>query len=66
MEHKTQKTSRPIVGLLLGALLGISFGIATVFYLQIESLLDQVCLVGISVMAFQLFGSTVGAAIGKA
>jgi len=65
MEHKTQKKSRPIVGLLLGALLGIGFGIATVFYLQIESLLDQVCLVGISVMAFQLFGSTVGAAIGK-
>jgi hypothetical protein len=65
MKLKTQKKSRPIIGLLLGALIGIGFGLATVFYLQIESLLDQVCLVGVSLLAFQLFGSTVGAAIGK-
>ena len=65
MKHKTQITSRPNLGLLLGALLGVGFGIATVFYLQIESQLDQVCLVGISLLAFQLLGSTVGAAIGK-
>ena len=65
MKHKTQKKSRPIIGLLLGGLLGIGFGIATVFYLQVESLLDQICLVGISLLAFQLFGSTVGAALGK-
>jgi hypothetical protein len=65
MEHKTQKQSRPIFGLFVGALLGVGFGIATVFYLQIESPLDQVCLVGISLLAFQLLGATVGAAIGK-
>ena len=65
MEHNTQKISRPNLGLFLGALLGVGFGIATVLYLQIESPLDQVCLVGISLLVFQLLGSTVGAAIGK-
>ena len=66
MKYKPQKISRPIIGLLLGALLGIGFGLATVYYLQIESLLDQACLVGVSLLAFQLLGSTVGAAIGEA
>jgi uncharacterized membrane protein YfcA len=65
MEHKTQKQSRPKLGFFLGALLGVGFGTATVFYLQIESPLDQVCVVGISLLAFQLLGATVGAAIGK-
>jgi hypothetical protein len=65
MKHKTQKQSRPKLGFFLGALLGVGFGTATVFYLQIESPLDQVCLVGISLLAFQLLGATVGAAIGK-
>jgi hypothetical protein len=66
MKNNPQKLSLPIIGLLLGALLGIGFGLASVFYLQIESLLDQACLMGVSLLAFQLFGSTVGAAIGKA
>ena len=65
MEHNTQKISRPNLGLFLGALLGVGLGISTVFYLQIESLLDQVCVVGINLLAFQLLGSTLGAAIGK-
>ena len=65
MEHKTQKQPRPNFGFFLGALLGVGFGISTVFYLQIESLLDQVCVVGINLLAFQLLGSTLGAAIGK-
>ena len=51
--------------MLTGMVLGISLGVAAVFYLEIESTLDQVCLVGISLLALQLFGATVGSAIGK-
>ena len=59
------KLSFPIIGMLVGMIFGVLFGFATVFYLEIESLLDQVCLVGISLLGFQLFGSTVASAIGK-
>ncbi len=65
MKNKPLKLSLPIIGLLLGTLLGIGFGLAAIYYFHLESLLNQVCLVGISLLAFQLFGSTVGAAIGK-
>jgi len=52
--------------MLSGMVFGVALGVAAVFYLEVESALDQVCLVGISLLAFQLFGSTVGSAIGKA
>ncbi len=51
--------------MLVGMAFGVAAGLAAVFYLEVESPIDQVCLVGISLLAFQLFGSTVGSAIGK-
>ncbi len=44
---------------------GVAAGLGAVFYLEVESALDKVCLVGIGVLVFQLFGSTVGSTIGK-
>jgi hypothetical protein len=51
--------------MMVGLLVGLVLGVAAIFYLEINSLLDQVCLVGISLLSFQLFGSTLGSAIGK-
>ena len=51
--------------MLIGMVAGVGMGIGLIYYLQIESTLDQVCLVGISLLAFQLFGATVGSAVGK-
>ena len=65
LTKEPQKLSLPILGMLIGMAFGVAAGIGAVFYLGIESALDQVCLVGISLLAFQLFGSTVGSAIGK-
>jgi|TARA_B100002003_G_scaffold249768_1_gene287015 hypothetical protein len=66
LKNHTEKLPLPLVGMLSGMVFGVALGVAAVFYLEVESALDQVCLVGISLLAFQLFGSTVGSAIGKA
>ncbi len=65
MSKEPPKLSLPILGMLIGMAFGVAAGLGAVFYLEVESALDKVCLVGISVLAFQLFGSTVGSAIGK-
>ena len=51
--------------MLVGMVSGIGLGIALVIYLQVESIMNQVCVVGISLLAFQLFGAAVGSAMGK-
>jgi hypothetical protein len=66
LKNHTEKLPLPLVGMLSGMVFGVALGVAAVFYMEVEYALDQVCLVGISLLAFQLFGSTVGSAIGKA
>jgi hypothetical protein len=61
----TGKLSLPIAGMLIGMVSGVALGVAGVFFLEVESRLNQVCLVGISLLVCQLFGSTLGSAIGK-
>ncbi|MBQ61133.1 MAG: hypothetical protein QF849_17905 [Pseudomonadales bacterium] len=65
MPNHTEKSLLPLAGMMVGLLVGLVLGVAAIFYLEINSLLDQVCLVGISLLSFQLFGSTLGSAIGK-
>ncbi|MCH7742717.1 MAG: hypothetical protein IIB71_08680 [Proteobacteria bacterium] len=65
MIEPAEKLSLPILSMLVGMVSGIGLGIALVIYLQVESILNQVCVVGISLLAFQLFGAAVGSAMGK-
>lgn len=55
----------PQWGMYLGIVFGVALGIAGVIYLEVRPLLNQFCLVGITTLALQLFGGTVGAAAGK-
>ncbi len=48
----------------LGLVFGVGLGVAAVLYLEVEPMLDRFCLVGIALMGGQLFGATVGAAVG--
>ena len=55
----------PVLTMIVGMIMGFVMGVAGVFYFHLGTLLEQVCMIGISVMLFQLFGATVGAAVGK-
>ncbi len=65
VKRNPDKMTLPVAGMLAGMIFGILLGISTVYYFQVEALLDQVCIVGISLLAFQLFGGTMGSTIGK-
>lgn len=59
------KFSAPLTGMYLGMLFGIVFGVAAIAYLEVTPLLNRFCLIGVALLAGQLFGATVGAAAGK-
>ncbi len=48
----------PVKGMQAGILLGLAVGLAAVDYLNLHSLIEQVCAVGALVMVFQLAGAT--------
>ena len=51
--------------MVIGMFVGVALGLAGIFYFALDSTLEQVAFVGICLMSFQLFGATVGAAVGK-
>jgi hypothetical protein len=51
--------------MLIGMFFGIVLGIGAVWYFEVHTMLNQVCVVGSSFIVFQLFGATVGSTVGK-
>jgi len=65
LNSQSNKLLFPITGMLIGMTFGIFLGLAAIWYFEVHTLLNQVCVVGSSFMIFQLFGATVGSTIGK-
>jgi len=57
--------SKPIIGAMLGLLVGLAIGLWGVSYFGIGDWLNRVCAIGSVMLVSQLLGSTIGATIGK-
>ena len=57
--------SKPIIGAVLGLVLGLAIGLLGTYYFGVGDWLSRVCIIASVMLVFQLFGTTIGATIGK-
>jgi len=57
--------SKPIIGAMLGLLVGLAIGLWGVSYFGVADWLSRVCAIASVMLVFQLLGTTIGATFGK-
>ena len=57
--------STPILGTIIGIIIGAAIGVLAADYFQIVEPIDWVCLVASTILVFQLLCTTIAATLGK-
>lgn len=57
--------SKPILGMVTGLVTGLLLGVVAVDYFSVTGWFGRLCVIGSVVLLGQLFGATIGAALGK-